>query len=470
MELKEIYRYTGMLYGVNLVSSFITFLVMIFITRVVSKGDLGIYGLFQAYIFISVYMSGLGVSSTIVKFVAQRHVDITQIHTLLACILAAMAVVLITAGTILIQQGREILGLALLTLPAYHVFDFSLSYARGHFWKNAEWLIILASSLATSIAIVLLLPWFPDYRGPIYGQVVSTYITAIGLLIIFFWSSRGLSERFAPIKGKWPKDFIYIAIPVFISTSLYSLNDVADRLIIEKYLGLEALGEYFFAMSLFNILDRPVALLARVLLSYFSTSNSRSSEPDKHIASVTKIIKINLLALPLFAFIVIAIVPVVLPFFLNKDYSQAFNILAIASTVIVVKSFELVNSMLVIARNSPTTNIYSQLAALIFYLPAAIVLIHLFGIFGIAVAVVLRWIVFSIYQFVHMRQMQIATISGWFLVRALAAYLFALSFFLKAPWAMAFIYLLAGRVLQLWSVKEFESLFRFCRPARLSGK
>src|SRR3954471_11547522 len=102
MELREIYRYTGVLYGVNLVASFITFLVMIVISRAVSKEALGTYGLFQAYLLMAVYMSGFGVSSGIVKFVAGRHVDIKQIHTLLACVLSAMAVVFLLTGAVLI--------------------------------------------------------------------------------------------------------------------------------------------------------------------------------------------------------------------------------------------------------------------------------------------------------------------------------------------------------------------------------
>jgi hypothetical protein len=136
----------------------------------------------------------------------------------------------------------------------------------------------------------------------------------------------------------------------------------------------------------------------------------------------------------------------------------------------VVKAFELVNSMLAIARNSPATNIYAQAIALIIYLPMAIVLIHLWGVFGIAASVAVRWIVLATCQFIHMRRRRIATVSGWFLLRALVAYLFALSLFTKAPLAMPFAYLFAGAILQLWTAREFNGFFRFLRPARLSEK
>lgn len=466
MQLKEIYRYTGVLYGVNLVSSFITFLVMILITRAISKQDMGLYGMYQAYLLMCVYMSGFGVSSAIVKFVAQRHVPIEQIHTAVGRVLGLMLVVFLALGAILVANGKEILGLAILTLPAYHLLDFALSYSRGHFWRNAEWMILLGSSLTTSAMILVAMHWFPDHRGPIYGQLLGAYTTAAALAMVFFYSTRGQPRRFASIEGEWTKDFIKIALPVFIASALYAFNDVTERLIIEKYIGLEAVGEYVLAMALFNILDRPAGLLARVLLSYFS-GNSAETDPKLHMAAVGRIIKINLLVLPTFALALITLLPVVLPWFLNKDYSRAFDILAIVSVIMVAKSFELVNSMLVIARNQPVMNIYAQLIAFSVFVPTAIGLVHVFGVFGVAGAVVLRWMVFATWQFWQMKRRLVLTLSERVFTRALAAYLIALSLFTKAPWSMVAVYLVVGTGLQLWTMQDFQ---KFSRLRQLWGK
>lgn len=470
MDLKEIYRYTGLLYGANLVSSFITFLVLILITRAISKEGMGLYGLYQAYLLMCVYVSGLGVSSTIVRFVAQRRVPIAQIHTLIGRIWLAMAAVFLTAGGVLIAYGKEILGLAILTLPAYHLFEFSLSYARGHLWRNAEWLILLGSSLATSVMIVVLLQWFPDHRGPIYGQVFGAYLTAFSVAAAFFYFTRGKNLRFAPIEGEWIKEFSYIALPVFIASSLYALNDVTDRMIIEKYLGLEAVAEFVLALGLFNILDRPAGLLAKVLLSHFSGNHATVTDPQLHAASVRRIIKLNLLVLPTFSLALITVIPLALPLVLNKDYSNAFDILAIVSVLMVMKSFELVHSMLLIARSHPSANIYSQLTAFAVYLPVALGLVQVFGVFGVAVAVAVRWAVFAAWQFRQLHRLRIATVPDKYLLCGLTAYLLALALYHKAPWAMVGVYLTAGVAMQLWSLREFRTYSNIARLRQLWGK
>ena len=466
MQLKEVFRYTGTLYAVNLFASAVTFVVMIFISREISKEALGAYGLFQAYFLAGAYFSGLGISPTLVKYVAAREVDIREIHSLVFRYLGVAAAVLITAGIILVEYGFEILGLVLVALPAYHLFDFALSYARAHRWKKVESFLFLASSLATSVCIVLLLQWFPDYRGPIYGQVLSYYAIAAAVLIIFFTLPRFKGERrFQQPQGGWVKGFSLIAAPIFVTAMLVSLGEVVDRLLIEHYLGLAVLAEYFIAMAFFNILDRPVSLLSRVLLSYFSGKN----EPAQHQESVLRLVKFNTLVFPVMGLLAIAILPPILAHFMNKDYSTAFDILAIASIIMVVKSFEVINSVLNIAQDNPRANMYSQFISLAVYVPAVLVLLKLFGIYGVAFAIVLRWVAFSLYQFMHMRNNAVATVSALLLVRALGAYVLALSCFHLAPWAMVPIYLIAGTALKLWSWDDFMNL-PWLRPLRAVEK
>lgn len=466
MQLKEVFRYTGTLYAVNLLASAVTFVVVIFISREISKEAMGAYGLFQAYFLAGAYFSGMGVSPTLVKYVAAREVDIRQIHSVLLQYLGAIAVVLIGAGSALVYFGYEILGLVLMTLPAYHLFDFALSYARGHLWKKTESLLLLASSLGTSVFIVLLLHWFPDHHGPIYGQMLSYYVIA-GVALIGFLRLPRVAEgsRFQRVQGGWIKGFCFTAAPIFVTAMLASFSEVVDRLLIERFLGLVVLAEYFIAMAFFNILDKPVSLLSRVLLSYFSGTN----DPAKHRESLIRLVKFNTFVFPVMGLALIAILPPILMRFMNKDYTAAFDILAIASIVMVVKSFEVINSVLNIAKDNPRANMYSQAISLVVYVPVALVLLKLFGIYGVAFAIVLRWVAFSLYQFMHMRNNAVATVSAYLLLRALVAYGLALACFHVAPWAMVPVYLLAGFALKLWSREDFMNL-PLLRPLRAVEK
>lgn len=453
MRLADIYRHGGLLYGVNLLTSFVTFVVMILVSRAVSKEELGMFALFQAYFVLSGGLTGLGVSQSVVKFVAGRAIDERQIHTLIAWILAILSGMLLLAGFGLMRFGNPVLGLAIATVPAYHIFDIGLSYARGHLWRGAEMGILGLSSLANSVSIFMMVHWFPDHRGPMYGWVLGAYTTATILLVAFFRYRGADKPRFAPIEGSWVGDFVRVAAPIFVTGILFSVNDVADRLMAEHYLGLEILGEYFLAMMLFGILDRPVALLARVLLSHLCGPGEQA-DPTRHLESLNRLVRLNVATFPVFSLLVVSILPVVLVKLFNKDYSNSFDILAVMSVILVVKAFEVVNSMLAIARGNAKTNMYSQLVSFTVYIPLTLILVQVFGIFGIAVGMVSRWVVFSLFQFSRLRNNGVETVSPYIMLRAILAYITALAFYVKAPWLMVPVYLLAGSGLKLWHIAD----------------
>lgn len=455
MKIRELYNYAGTLYAVNLIASFITFVVMIVLSREVSKGDMGVYGLFQAYFLLAVSASGgFSFSRTVVKYVAERKVPVSQIHTLVGLWVGGMWLLASLVGTMFVLGGYELIGLAVLALPAYHLMDVALAYARGHLWRRAEWLILLGSSIATSVLIVVLLYPFGDYRSAVYGQIASLYVTAIAILTWFLF--RG-NRVFAAIDAGWIKGFGKVAIPLFVTSIIASVSETADRLIIERVLGLAILGEYFLAMAFMSVVDRPVAMLSRVMLSYFADYNRHASGPDSHSQFATDIVKINLFMLPLLALTVVALLPWILQHALNKDYSHAFAIFALVSIVSVIKAVEVVNSTLVIAKDSTITNLYSQTVSLVIYVPLAVVLAHAFGIMGVAFAVVMRWGVYSFYQFIHMRRNGVATVPVSLLVRALVAYSLAASLFNTVPLAMPAVYLATAGLLHLWSFSELAS-------------
>lgn len=457
MKIKDVYRYMGVLYGTNLITSGLTFLVMIWITRVVSKEALGTWALFQAYFFAGAYLTSFGLAHAITKAIAERRSDLREVHMLVASVLLGMLLLGGLAGAALIRLGYDIVGLAVLTLPGYQLFSFALAYTRGHLWQKTEAVILLIGSVATSVFIVLFLIPFPNAYGPIYGHITSVYVLAALLLLAFFLSKRTpYLGQFARVRGAWVKGFWRTAVPVFLAAALSSLGSFADVVIVEHFLGLAILAEFYLALTLFNILDKPVAFLARALLSHFCVQNAEGQPEAQHLDGLRKIVKINLLALPVFALAVVGLLPIVLPHFLNKDFSTAFDVLAVVSILMLVKSFEVVTSMLAIARNTAATNVYSQGGALGVYLPVALLLVHWGGVIGVAAAVALRWASYLALQFRHLGQRGVETVPIHLMVRALLAYLAALALFKDAPWAMVPVYLAAGFALRIWTVRDVQ--------------
>lgn len=467
--LRDIYRYTGLLYATNLVASAVTFFVTVWITREISKEAVGTYALFQTYFFAAGYFSGLGFGHPVVKYIAERRIELRQLHTFLAGFLVLMTLVTVPAGLILKGTGHEVLGLALLTLPAYQVFNLALAYARGHQWRGGEASILFFGSIATSTFVLLLLRVFPNQYGPIYGQIASVYLSAVVLLTLFAWRHGGMRAAFARPRGGWWLGFVGLAVPVFVTASLSSTGEFLDRMFVEHYQGRAVLAEFYLAGSFFNILDKPVMFLARGLLPNFCKS-AAAAGGRIDMDALSRILKLNLVILPVFSLLVVGLLPLVARTFFNKDYSAAFGILAVLSIVIVIKAFEVINSMLGIARNNAKNNMVSEAVGLFVYIPLAIVLVNTVGVLGVALAVVVRWLVMITVQFSRMAKSGIETVSRATLVRALAAYLSALALFLPAPWLMVPAYLAVGGLLKLWTPHDFSLVRRSLRWARAQGK
>ena len=445
MKLREIYGYTGVLYGANLLSSFVTFLVTIVVTRHVSRTEFGMYGMFQAYFLVFAYVFGLGISQATVKFVASGRLALAEVHSLLAWALGSIAIICSCGAAVLLALGDRLAGLALLGVPAYQVFEVSLSYARGKTKREREALTLLGSSLLTSSATVLFLHHYPDFRGPVYGQLAGIYITALILSLGFLLGRR---RPFARLEPAAVRAFVVIALPVYGAAALFAIAESFDRFVIRRYLGFRLVGEYVLALAFLNIINKPIALLGRVLLSHFARAESvHGSHPDE--AGYEDIIRLNLFLLPVFALAVVGLLPSALKLLLTRNYTASFDIFAIVSAVVVLKGSELVNSSLLIARRTPMTNVYTQLVALLVYVPAALVLVHAFGIIGVAIAVVIRWMAMSAAQIVQMNRQGLPSGSS-LMMRAFLAYGLALSLFHVAPWAMSAIYIAGGLALQIW--------------------
>ena len=442
MTLREIIRYAGTLYGANVAASFVTFGLTILISRDISRADLGLYGLFQAYFLFGAYASGLGLAPATVKWVASGSIDDGEFLTFIATRLAGISALLYIGSALAYALGMPILAVALVALPPYHAFNIALSAARARLWRRREAGLLVVASLATSAWIFGLLFVNHTYWAPVLGQVVGAYTTALVVL------AYGLQRPHPRLKrpGAWRRAFWQTAIPVFLGSSVFAVGELADRLVIKHVLGLPSLGIYVLALTLFNVLNKPVHMLSRVLLSHFSQINDGGGH-----AKAPEIVRVNLAVLPLMGLTAAAVLPWVIPALLNRNYTLAFPVFAILTVVILIKAVELVHSSLAVAQDSAGSNMRAQMAALLAYASVVFFLAHRFGLIGVAWAIVLRWTVLALVQRYDMKRRGVDALPFNLLVRAAVSYLTALSFFAIAPWFMGIAYLIIGAALRLWA-------------------
>jgi len=440
--LREIVRYAGTLYGANVAASLVTFALTIVISRDISRADLGVYGLFQAYFLFGAYASGFGLAPATVKWVASGAADEGEFLVFIVMRLLGISALLYMGAAAAFVLHDRVLAAALVALPPYQMFSVGVSAARARLWRRREAALLVVASLATSVWIFSLLYIYPNYWAPIGGQVIGAYTTALVVLVY------GLRQKRPRLKwpGAWRSAFWRTARPVFFGSSLFAIAELADRLIIKHVLGLPSLGVYVLAMTLFNVLNKPVHMLSRVLLSHFSQINDGVGH-----ARAPEIVRLNLAVLPLMGLTAAAVLPWIMSHLLNRDFSQAFPVFAVLTVVILIKAVELVHSSLAVAQDSAGSNMRAQMAAILVYGVCVLFMVHTFGLLGMAWAIVLRWAVLALVQRFDMKRRGVDALPFGLFVRAGLSYLAGLSFFTIAPWSMGIVYLLSGAALRLWS-------------------
>lgn len=449
MTLREIIRYAGTLYGANILASVITLGMTILLGRDLSRTDLGLYGLFQVYFLFGSYATSAGLPSATVKWVAGRTIDDGEFLHFILVRLTIISVILYAAAAVAMRLGDLILGAALAALPAFHVFNIALSAARARLKRRTEAGLLVAASLSTSLWMFIFLLHVQNQWAAIGGQVIGAYTTALLVLIVALrWN---LPRPKWP--GNWRAAFWRTARPVFLGSTVFAVGDLADRVLVQRMLGLKALGIYVMALMLFNVLNKPIHMLSRVLLSHFS--QAAGGAPD---AGAIDIARVNLLVLPFMALTAAAVLPRLLPLVVHRNYAAAFPVLAVMTAVIVVKAFELVHSTLAVARDSAVSNLRAQCFALVTYGVLIVPLVREFGLLGVAWAVVLRWLSLAIFQRQDMLGRGVQVLPMGLLARAGTVYMAALALFSIAPWWMGITYLLGGTVARLWSIPQAVSL------------
>ncbi|MDA8389468.1 MAG: hypothetical protein M0Z76_01825 [Gammaproteobacteria bacterium] len=449
MTLREIVRYAGTLYGANALASLITLGITVMLGRDLSRADLGLYGLFQVYFLFGSYATSAGLPSATVKWVAGRTIDDGEFLHFIVVRLLVIAVVLYASAAVAVWLGDTILGAALFALPAFHVFNITLSAARARLKRRTEAGLLVAASLATSLWMFVLLADMHNEWAAIGGQVIGAYTTALVVLVVALRWKLPRPKR----PGNWRAAFWRTARPVFLGSTVFALGDLADRVLVQHMLGLKALGTYVMALMLFGVLNKPVHMLSRVLLSHFSQAAGRV--PD---AKAGDIVRLNLFTLPFMALMAAAALPWLLPFVVHRNYAPAFPVLAVMTAVILVKAFELVHSTLAVARDSAASNLRAQCFALFVYAALIIPMVRGFGLLGVAWAVVLRWLALAIFQRRDMLRRGVQVLPMGLLARAGAVYMAALALFPVAPWWMGITYLVGGAVARLWSIPQAVSL------------
>lgn len=382
------------------------FLILIILSRALSKSDYGIYFALWASAEILILASNIGLVQSVYRYVSASELLDGQLHphgpvfsllgwrvvTLsLAAIGAANFPALLTtlAGIPSLPEGVPLIfavivfgeGLARFTET---LFDAMLSQGRSQLslvWRTVFRLVGFLFYFADG-SLTLIEVLFVEIAVTVSGS-------CLGLLLIghIYWR-RNSENAIKKNETYFFRRMAKFAFPSFLADLIgigYSVDFL--KIILAKTSGIEAVAAFGFAYSLAAVIQRymPANLLAGVFRPVFVAASKKEDSEALLAGLFNLIIKINwLVLLPIFCFLAVDGARL-LSILSGGKYANSGVVLLILIGALLPSAIRLTLSMLCLARENSIYPLLSTALAII-GLPTAIYLSAKYGAEGVSVA------------------------------------------------------------------------------------
>jgi O-antigen/teichoic acid export membrane protein len=249
-----------------------SFLLLPLYSNVITVSDFGIYSIIMSFYAVSSVLFQGGLQSAFSKYYIERE-EKNEIFSVIMNVVIAWGALILLSVLIFAPFFSEFLlgteqygGLfRLITLSLY--FE-TIVFFILHLFKTKEEAVKAVIYTSVGAIVNVLLNIFFVYineqgiTGIIKAQLYSTILTLVILLPYFKLNYKFDLQRF--FKTSFFKPLLFFSLPVFISGIFSSFVDVADRFIINNFLGEGQTGLYSFAYR--------IAMLMNIFVISFRTA------------------------------------------------------------------------------------------------------------------------------------------------------------------------------------------------------
>lgn len=255
--------------------------------------------------------------------------------------------------------------------------------------KPNKFVVYDAINLVLSVGLVIYFVAFKEMGA--YGSLLGT---AIGSVVIFVLSLGVLWDRFYfNINLSFVKDNLKYGIPITIHLLFGWLLGYADRIILLKYVSLDELGLYYFALQIGLVMYFVVESVNQAWVPFFfDTMKNRENSSD----IISKIIHYYYVAIFFIALIGILFSKEILTLFTNERYQSGFIYIPfmILNYLIAGFYFMNINTLYYFKKTKliPIITISAAAVKIIF----AFVLIPYFAVWGAVLSTIIATLFWSI--------------------------------------------------------------------------
>ena len=308
----------------NFLNKGIVFLTTPIFTRLLTKGDFGLFNNFLSWESILLIIVTLNLESTLIraKFDYKKHIDsyilsmivLSWINTLIWYLIINFNNTFFISLFGIEKKYINLMFLYMFFLPVVNIFQTRASFL---FEYKASVFVSILLSISTAVGSVLLIQVLPD---KLFGRIIGLVLPAVILGIVFsvYFVSKGKKIRISYWKYAIP-----ICLPYVPHLLSMTVLNAADRIMINKFCGVEETALYSLAYTCGTV----VTLFATSLNGAFSPwlGEMLNNRQFKQIR------KVSYIYIGLFFFLALGIIlltPEVLFILGGKSYMDAIYVLA----------------------------------------------------------------------------------------------------------------------------------------------
>lgn len=337
----------SLIYGIGgILQRFMGLLLLPFFTRVLSPEDYGVVALIglATIAFTGLYNLGTGNSMGVLYFreedKSKRPIIIwTNAILMFGNCLLLTAVLFVAAPWISellfqIPEYTNLIRLSLCGLALTVIADPFLAYLRME--EKAKRYMVL-TLLSTGLSITLSVWLVLGLKLGVLGMVLSGFITQGLMLLVVLW----MIARHLPfgVDKKLINPLVRIGFPSIFGLFAFLLIDYADRQMLQRMVGLEALGVYSVGYSLGMVMMVFVGAFSTAWPPFFMSFLNRREEA---VQVFGRVLKYYVLGFGLLAMLFFAVAKVVVVVMLGPAFQDAFVVVGMVASAYMLKGCYLI--------------------------------------------------------------------------------------------------------------------------------
>lgn len=386
----------------KLCTQFVSFLLLPLYTAILEPEVYGIADLFNSYIFLIVPLVSLMLDQGLFRFLLECRGEPKREKELFSTVVCinVLGVIAYAIFYFLIKD---------LIHSQYRIFIFidvviniflntCMQYARG-VGKNGVYSFtsFLSASLIVVLNVVTLVLLKMGAWGLFISTIVGRFIALIAIIILQkswkLFSIRAFSKKEA-------KELLRYSIPFIPNQLSWWVVGVSDRTIISWILSVAANGLYSVANKFSSIY---IAFYNIFNLSWTESVSLHIGDDDAE-DFLGKTINTMFSLFYSVCIGIIAYVPILFPFLINKQYSEAYPHVPILMLAVLFQVIVGLYSVIYVALKKSKEIAKTSVFAAIINIGVDIALIKLIGLYAASVSTLVAYLTMAIYRYFHIKR------------------------------------------------------------------